>query len=253
MAKVISINIQKGGSGKTTTANAISWKLGNDGFNVLLIDLDPQANATFQAGVNDPKLTAYDLLTGKAAVNDVIIKCGKYDLLPSDILLSAADQELSNIGREFLLKKAIAPIMDEYDYIIIDTPPSLGVLSWNALAVADHVVIPLEPSSFAIKGMIQLYDMICRIIETFNPKLKIAGILLVRYQKQTTNGRDIEQTLKQMCEYIGVDLFHTRIRDGVIVKDAQRKQVSIYEVGKKSKVIDDYTNFINELIERLER
>jgi len=218
---------------------------------VLMVDLDPQANATFQSGINDADLTTYDLLTGKAKVNDVIVNCGKYDILPSDILLSGADQELSSIGREFLLKKALAPVMSVYDYIIIDTPPSLGVLSWNALAVANHVLIPVEPGYFALKGMIQLYDMIDKIRETFNPGLKIAGILLVRYQRNTKIGRDVLKILQELCEIMQTQIFDAKIREAVAVKEAQKNQKSIFEHATNAHVCGDYMAFVNELLRRV--
>ena len=178
MSKIIAIVNQKGGVGKTTTAVNLSAAIADMGYKTLLIDIDPQANTCLGIGISRDKTNKgiYDLLIGNAKVNEVIIKTYKENLyiIPSDSDLVGAQIELvSEIGREFKLKKAIESIKNNYEYILIDCPPTLGILTLNALTAADSVLIPIQCEFYALDGVVELNNTISLVKENLNPKLQI--------------------------------------------------------------------------------
>ena len=183
MAKIISICNQKGGVGKTTTAINLSVYLALSDKRVLLIDIDPQGNATSGLGINkhNIKTSIYDLLIDEIDPKPIVIKTGinNLSLLPSTISLTGAEVELVGImGREYRLKKALSPILQDYDFIIIDCPPSLGLLTVNALAAAGSVLIPIQCEYYALEGLSQLVNTVNLVKENINSNLEIEGVLL---------------------------------------------------------------------------
>lgn len=251
MAKVISIASQKGGVGKSTTALALSSILGQNK-RVLLIDMDSQANATYSSGIDNPAKTVTDVLGQECLVEESIVKCKYYDLLSADKYLS--NVEMSSDIEPTLLKKFVlqSALVKEYDYIIIDTPPSLGNLSYNSLVASDYVIIPIEASIFAIQGILQLHNTIQNVREYHNRNLNILGILLIKYNKRTILSRDIRNSLCNYAKIINTSVFNTTIRQGIAVTEAQYQQQPLIDYASKSKPALDYINFTNEVLERIE-
>lgn len=173
MAKVIAFSNQKGGVGKTTTACAIASGLYQRGYSVLCIDLDPQSNLTFSAGAQaDDCATIYEVLKGEVKALFAIQHTDMFDIISSNILLSGIDLEFTQKGREFLLKDALAPVVQKYDYVFIDTPPALSILTVNAFTAADGIIIPMNGDIFSLQGLSQLHETVKRIKLYCNPDLK---------------------------------------------------------------------------------
>ncbi|KZZ72625.1 chromosome partitioning protein, partial [Oleiphilus sp. HI0132] len=201
-AKIYAITNQKGGVGKTTTTVNLAASLAATKRRILLIDLDPQGNATMGSGIskNEIEYTAYDVLTKKADVQEVITRSvvGKYDVIPSNGDLTAAEVELLNeIGREHRLKQALKSIRDDYEFVLIDCPPSLNMLTVNALSASDGVIIPMQCEYYALEGLAALMNTVEQIRETINPKLEISGILRTMYDPRNSLTRDVSDELQE--------------------------------------------------------
>src|SRR6202022_4104355 len=219
MARIISISNQKGGVGKTTTAVNLGAALAEVGQRVLLLDLDAQAHLTMNMGVKTPDdihLTIYNLLVDPAtSVNDVIQVSESMGLhfIPANIELAGAEGQLfTELGREGILKEKLLPAKRRYDFIIIDCPPSLSLLTINAFVAADEVIIPLQCEYFGMKGMQQLLNTIERIRAKLNPKLHVAGILPTIYKARTLHSQEVLQMVKQ---HFGDKVFDFPIKDSI--------------------------------------
>jgi chromosome partitioning protein len=213
-ARVISLCNQKGGVGKTTTTINLGAALAEAGRRVLLVDFDPQGALSVGLGVNPHELdlTVYNLLMQRdIALDDVLLKTSVagLDLLPGNIDLSAAEVQLvSEVAREQTLARVLAPVLPEYDVVLIDCQPSLGLLTVNALAASDGVIIPLECEFFALRGVALLMDTIYRVQERINPRLEVEGILATMYDSRTLHSREV---LARVVEAFGDKVFHTVI------------------------------------------
>jgi chromosome partitioning protein len=254
MIKTIAIANQKGGVAKTTTAAAMSAALKQRGFKVLAVDMDPQGNLSDSSGAEMYKLpTAYELLKKLAPVSEVIQKFENYDVVPSNIMLAGAEQELlAQTGREHRLREALKPIMDQYDYIVIDTPPSLGVLTLNALTCASEVVIPSTAGIFAVNGIKQLCDTIENVREYCNGDLKVAGILLTKFNPRTTIGQELKEVTERIGEHLETTIFETYIRMSIVVEEAQANRIDLFSYRANSTVAEDYNAFVDEYLTRKE-
>lgn len=241
MARITAITNQKGGVGKTTTALALAGGLSLQGYKALLVDTDPQANASFTMNADTEQPGIYELLRGDSAA---IQHTAQGDIISSSIALAGADMEFTQTGREYLLRDVIGPLKGRYDYIIIDTPPTLGILTINALAVADDVLIPMGADVYSLQGLGQLYTTISRVKKYCNPALKIAGLLITRYSGRAILSRDLKDTIADAAARIGAELYNTIIREGIAVKEAQAQQASLY--AEKSNAAADYLDFIDE-------
>lgn len=248
MSKTIAIINQKGGVGKSTTAEALAAGLTLKGFSVLSIDLDAQGNMTYTAGASTDGITALDVLTQKAAALDAVQHTGNGDIIPASKALAGADAFIADTGKEYRLKEAIEPIKGKYDYIIIDTPPALGILTVNALTACDSVVIPAQADIYSLHGIEQLAETMKPVKKYCNHALKVEGILLTRYSPRSVLSRDVADLAGQLAERIGTKVFKTTIREAIAVKEAQISQQSLFQYAPKAKVTDDYTKFIEELI-----
>ncbi|MCL2068629.1 MAG: AAA family ATPase [Oscillospiraceae bacterium] len=249
MAKVIAITNQKGGVGKTTTSLALATGLLKRGFKVLAVDLDPQTNMSFSLGgetTDGP--TIYDLLKGEVRPRFAIQRTTCVDLIASSFLLSGAELEFTQSGREFMLKEAMETIRARYDYIVIDTPPALGFLTVNAMAASDYVVIPMLADIFSLQGIAQLSDSIDRM-KRVNPDMVIGGILLCRFDGRTILGKRIRETAEIVAVQMGSRLYKTKIRTSISVQEAQTNQVSLFDYSPRSAAARDYRAFIDELLE----
>lgn len=239
---------QKGGVGKTTTAAALWAGLHSKGYKVLAVDLDAQANFSFNAGADTNGLTSLDLLTGEAKAEDVIQHTENGDIIPASHALAGADSTITQTGKEYRLKEALEPVKDIYDYIILDTPPALGILTINALAACSNVVIPAQADIFSLQGIEQLAGTIEPVKKYCNNELEISGILLTRYNSRSVLSKEVAEMAEQLAAKLGTKLFKTAIREAISIKEAQISQQSIFEYAGKSNVALDYLAFIEELV-----
>ena len=251
MAKIISVSNQKGGVGKTTTTGALSAALTKKGFRVLAIDLDPQGNLTFSIkGDSEMSASIYDVLKKEVKPQHAIQHVDVCDLISSNILLSSTELDFTDKGREFVLRDAIEPLLGYYDYIIIDTPPNLGILTINAFSTSDYIIVPVVSDIFSLQGLAQLHESVSQIKNYCNPKLAFAGILLTRFNPRTVLGREILGTAEMIAQSLEIPLFKTKIRTSVAVCEAQSAQVSLLKYSKNNPAAKDYIAFADELVER---
>ena len=258
MAKVISLVNQKGGVGKTTTSINLSSALGHLGKKVLLIDLDPQSNSTTGLGINKAniKLSIYDVITNRCEISDAIIKTKFKNLsvIPSMIFLSGVEIELMQTSmREdnFILgdqlKNQINKIKDRYDFIIIDCPPALGILTTNALAASDSVLIPVQCEYLSLHGLVKITSMIDEVKEDLNNNVKISGIIATMFQSISGLNKEVLQTLQENYSSL---LFKTPIRRTVSLADAQAENRDIFLSNINSNGAYDYWNLCKEIVEQ---
>ena len=250
MAKVFAITNQKGGVGKTTTAINLSTCISFYQKRVLLIDIDPQGNTSSGIGLDRLKIKrcVYDVLINQVPINEVIMQTQikNLDVLPSTIQLAGAEIELVNyISRENKLKHAIKPIKDDYEYIIIDCPPSLGLLTLNSLTAADSVIIPIQCEYYALEGISQLLNTINLVRENLNSTLEIEGILFTMYDSRTNLSRDV---VEEVRKYFRGKIFKSVIPRNVRVSEAPSygKPVVVYD--KKSKGAIAYKKLAKEVM-----
>ncbi len=251
MSKVISVSNQKGGVGKTTTTCNLAAGLKKKGFRVLVIDLDPQGNLGFSIGAEvDTSATIYDVLKGDVKTQFAIQKTDTADLIPSSILLSGIELEFTNTGREFLLKESIKPIQDLYDYILLDTPPALGILTINAFTASDYIIVPMLSDIFSLQGIAQLYETVERVKKYCNAGLSIAGILLTKYNPRTHLGREIRGTAELIAQDLHIPVFESNIRNSVVASEAQSVQDNLLDYAPSSSIAKDYVAFTEELLSK---
>ena len=248
MKECIAIINQKGGVGKSTTANALGAGIFLKGFRVLYIDLDAQGNLSYSMDATGKAITAMEVLTGTATAREAILKTPQGDLIPASPALASADAILTDTGKEYRLKEALEPIRGEYDYIIIDTPPALGILTINALTACDSVIIPAQADIYSLQGIEQLAETMKPVKKYTNPDLTIEGILLTRYSPRSVLSREVAELAQQIAGKLGTKLFRATIREAVAVKEAQISQQSLYSYAPKAKVTEDYSRFIAELL-----
>jgi chromosome partitioning protein len=248
----LAIANQKGGVGKTTTAVNLAAALARSYKRVLLIDMDPQGNATTGSSQDKASLerSILEVLMKEVEVEDAIIKRGRdqYDLLPANGELTAAEVELLNeLMREQRLKHALMRVADEYDFAIIDCPPSLNMLTLNALVAADGVIIPVQCEFYALEGLSALLKTIRKVAQVANPRLHIAGILMTMYDSRTTLTGDVN---RQLIQHFGDLVYKTSIPRNVRLAEAPSHGVSILEYDKDSKGAIAYMGLAAELMRR---
>ncbi len=253
MGKIIAFANQKGGVGKTTSAVNIAASVGILGKSVLLIDLDPQGNTTSGVGINKKNLksTSYELLIDEIDAKQAVVETEFRNLsvIPSNISLAGAEFDLYQLeNREYRLKKQLEAVKDNYDYIFIDCPPSLGMITVNALAAADAVIIPMQCEYYALEGLSQLMITIRKIKQLYNPELEICGILITMF-----NGRLIltMQVISELKKYYSDKLFKTPVSRNVKLSEAPSFGKPVYYHDKSSKGANEYLEVAKELIERI--
>ncbi len=252
--KIITVTNQKGGTGKTTTAYALVLGLLKKGFKCLAIDLDPQGNLSYSLGADTSKKTVYGLLTRENTAKETIQTTKHCDIIASSRLLSGADTILKTTGGEYRLKEVIETIKGNYDFIIIDTPPSLSTLTVNSLTASSDVIIPVQADIFSIQGITQLWETIQPIRQYCNPNLNISGILLTKYNNRAVLNKEIEDTFrKDIAHQLGTKVYTTTIREGVAIREAQFRRDNIFDYATTSNVTQDYQAFINEIIEDMKQ
>lgn len=250
--KVMAIINQKGGVGKSTTAINLSAALGELGKQVLLVDLDPQGNSSSGLGIEKSQVhnCVYDVLLNDVAIEDVIIPdVGEgLDLVPATINLAGAEVELvSEMARENRLKDAVGSLRGKYDYIFIDCPPSLGLLTVNALVAADKLLIPIQCEFYALEGVTKLLDSMKRVKTRLNPTLDIFGVLLTMYDGRTTLSR---QVVEEVRSYFGKTVFTTLIPRTVKLSEAPSFGQPITQYDPSGKGAQSYVNLAKEVVQR---
>lgn len=248
MKRIALIN-QKGGTGKTTTAINAGAGLAAMGKSVLLIDLDPQANLTQSVGIRSQGLTrtVYELLKGETTIEAAAIKRGGLKVIPSTLDLSGAEIELSaTAGREVLLREALDGLKG-FDYILIDCPPSLGLLSLNALTTAQEVYIPMQTEYLALQGLSRLIEVVEIVRKRLNRGLEISGIIATRFDSRKNLNREVVEKIRG---YFGSKVFKTVIRDNIALAEAPSYAQTIFEYAPRSYGAEDYLSLCKEIIKR---
>ena len=249
MGKIISLLNHKGGVGKTTCTINIGAGLVELGKKVLLIDLDPQANLSLSLGAPRLPNTIYEAIRGESELEPYTVKEG-LDIITSTLDLSGAEMELINeAGREYILRELFEPIKDSYDYILIDCPPSLGLLTLNALTSSDVVFIPLQTEFLALQGLAKIKQVIQKVKFRLNKQLEIGGVIATMYDKRKVLNRDVVATIKK---YFGDLVFDAIIRDNVALAEAPAKRSDIFAYNKRSIGAQDFLALSKEIIARFE-
>lgn len=253
MAKIIAVTNQKGGVGKTTTSVNLCAALAYMKKKVLLIDIDPQANATQGIGIDrsDLELTTYDVMVDQVPIERIIKKSNveNLDVAPANIDLAGVEIQLSQVesGREQRLKQSLVNVVDQYDYIIIDCPPALGLLNTNALTAAHSVLIPVQCEYYALEGLTQLLNTILLTQSVFNEDLTIEGVLLTMLDSRTNLGTEVSQEVRK---YFREKVYDTVIPRNVKLSEAPSEGLCIFDYDKHSEGAKAYARFAKEVVRR---
>ena len=247
MSKVISISNHKGGVGKTTSAINIGAGLNLLKKKVLLIDLDPQANLTQSLGLINEPINIYGALRGEYKLQPIEIIKG-LDIIPSTLDLSGAEIELSSEpGREYILKELIEPLRASYDFIIIDSPPSLGLLTINSFTASDEILIPLQAQYLALQGLAKLVEVVEKIKGRLNKSLRVGGVFITQYDSRKVLNRDVVETIQA---HFKDEVFKTKIRDNIALAEAPSQGLDIFRYSSKSYGAEDYLALSKEVLKR---
>lgn len=249
--KTVVFSNQKGGVGKTTSAAALAAGLTSRGYKVVAVDLDPQCNFCLSSGVDMLTLTAtlYDVFKGTAKIDDVIVRGLGYDIVPGGLTLAGADMEFTASGREYMLSEALETIADRYDWAVVDTPPTLGILTTNALTAADGVIVPLTADVYALQGLAQLNGLIRNVRRYCNRGLKIYGLLLTKYNDRQIVSKTLRDQIEAAAAQLDTKVFKTTIRESVAVREAQLLHCDFLREAPNANASIDYESFITEFVE----
>ena len=246
---IYAITNQKGGVGKTTTAAALITGLHAQGYKVLGIDLDMQGNLSYTMGTPKGRPTVLGVMLGEVPAREAIHHTPHGDIIPYAKGLNAAEKQFSDTGREYILKKALEPIAGEYDFIIIDTPPALGILTVNALTAAHALIIPAQADIYSTQAILETHRTMQKVKEYCNHGLSYAGILLTRYNGRATITKEAEEHINGIAADMGTKVFTAHIREGVSIKEAAAIREPLMQYAPKSNAAADYQEFITELLE----
>jgi chromosome partitioning protein len=245
-ARVIAVANQKGGVAKTTTAHAIAAGLVERGRSVLTIDLDPQASLTFAMGVQqEPEPSMHDVMMGRTEITEILYESHGIDLAPSSIDLAGSEVHLlTRTGREFVLQRALRGLLDDYDYVMIDCPPSLGILTINALTVAGEVLIPVQAETLSHRGVGQLLETVEEVKQFTNPDLRVAGVVVTMFDSRTNLGQEVVATLRSNHD---LHVFDPPIPKSVRVAEAPGRGLSVLSHASTSKPAGAYRQITEEV------
>ena len=246
--EVIAVLNQKGGVGKSTTAQAIAAGLTIKGYKVLMVDMDGQKSLTTITGTNGGSCSVLDVLTRKCTAAEAVVTSPSGDLLQAVDGLGAADNLLKDTGREYRLKEVLEPISKAYDYCVIDCPPSLGVLTINALTAANTCIVPAQADYLSLQAIGQLQQTITTVRTYTNRDLKISGIVITRYNGRAILSRDAVDMIQAKAAEMKTKVFSTKIRECIALKEAQAVRQSIFEYAKRSNGAKDYQDLIEEIL-----
>ncbi len=251
MSRIIALVNQKGGVGKSTTAVNLGAALAVNGSKVLVVDSDPQGNTTTGFGIDKHSLThdIYNVLMQEASIDDVVVstELPTLSLVPATINLAGAEIELvSGLSRETRLRQALSPVADRYDFVLIDCPPSLGLLTINALTAADEIIIPVQAEYYALEGLSQLTTVVHRVREALNPQLHVSGVLVTMFDGRTRLAMEV---LDELERYFPQQMFKTQIPRNIRLLEAPAfgKPVILFDV--KSRGAQAYLSLAKELLE----
>lgn len=261
MANKICFTNQKGGVGKTASAQQLIAYLVEKGKKVLAIDLDAQWNLTLMFGLYSPDYeaegemsgqTVYQLFKGKP-IEEVIVKAQGADFICGSVLMANADGEFAGLSGFIKLKNALKRVEDNYDYIIIDCPPTCGLVTVNALVCSDGIIIPYKADSLTKAGIIQLSEIIKSVRETFNPTLQIYGVLVTMYDKRANISKKAVLDAEEVAEFLETKVFDTKIRQSAKMRELASEQNNIYNFAPGSPSAIDYNDFCNEFVKEIEK
>jgi chromosome partitioning protein len=245
--KTIALTNQKGGVGKTTSTVNIGAGLCRQGNDVLLVDLDPQANLTYSLRMSSNRLekSIYEVLKGQANPSEALISHNGFDIMPSSIDLSGAEMEFANEpAREMLLKNSLNQFADDYDYVLIDCPPNLGLLTLNAFTAVQEIFIVLESEYLALHGLSKLMDVIQVVKDRLNPDIEITGIICTLFDGRKNLNNEVVDHIQ---DYFGDKVFDTLIRDNVALAEAPSHHKTIFEYAPDSYGAEDYDALAREI------
>lgn len=247
MTKVFSFANHKGGVGKSSSCSAIGAYLHKMNKRVLLVDLDPQANLSLMCGIRTESNGIYEALRGKVPLVKTVVSVERgFDIVPSHLGLCGAEIELSSeSGREFILKDLLEPIKNKYDYILIDCPPSLGLLTLNSFVASDRILIPLQAQFLAMQGFSKLQQVIQKIQGRLNPSLQISGVFLTQYDARKILNRNVAETLQN---HFKGQVYKAKIRNNISIAEASAVGKSIFDYDKKSLGAIDYEALTKEIL-----
>lgn len=244
----IAIINQKGGVGKSTTAGAVGEVLTIKGYKVLYIDFDPQGNLTYMMNAEATGATAYEVITKASNINKAIRSTKQGDIIASSPRLAGADGYITGREKEYRLKAAITTLQHDYDYIIIDTPPALGILTVNALAAANRFIVPAQADIFSLQGINQLADVAATVTEYANQELIFDGIVLTRHNRRTVISKNLSESIAEAARAMKTRLYKSTIRECVAIREAQITQRGLFEHAPKSNAAMDYMALTNEIL-----
>ena len=249
MARVIAIANQKGGVGKTTTSMNFGVGLQQSGKRVLFVDMDPQCSLTYIMGGDGEGKTVKDLLLDPQANAAAAIRhVREGDLLPSNRELITLEVQLTDVGRAYRLSKALKQLSPQYDYIIIDCPPALGILTVNIFTASNGVIVPALADIFSLQGVGELYSTIQTVKEYCNPELRLYGILMTRLSGRRVLDRSMREMLDETAKQMDTRVFEASIREAVAVREAEAERRSIFAYAPRSRQAEDYEQFLEEYL-----
>lgn len=253
MSTVITVTNQKGGVGKTTTCAAFAGIFSSRGKKVLAIDMDPQGNLSFSLGADDRGFTIHDVMTGKCTIPQAVKKTAVCDVITSNILLSGTELELKDKEREYVLKKALDTVKDDYDAVIIDTPPALSVLTINAYTAANDLIIPMTAEVLSLQGIAQVKDTILGVKKFYNKGLDVRGILLTKYSSKFLLSEEVAEMAELIAAQLGTRILDIKISSCIAAAEAPAHQETITTYSPRCRASREYTRLAETLYPELTR